>query len=258
MYKKCKFVTPVSFFGMVVAFCKLLQSQANIHIKQLYSAEERDKPRIFNTLKLEHIFALSCVWAFGGGLTVKDTRDYRKEFSDWWKGEFTKPVKFKPKGTVFDYFVKMDETKAEFEEWKIFLNRPDKEQLEKAEKAEKPSAAALAALSLNTTPNPFENVTAFVDFDGTVPMQNITVPIPETISIKLITKSLMYENHPTMMIGNAGSGKTQLIKGLLKEMRAASKPPNDYYFVTINFNYLTVQLLIECCMDLTEAYSSHQ
>jgi dynein heavy chain len=243
LYKKCKFVTPVSFFGMTVAFTKLLQSQINIHMKHLYPAEERERPKTLNVVKLEHIFALSAVWAFGGCLTVKDTRDYRKEFSDWWKGEFNKPVKFKPKGTVFDYFVKMDETKAEFEEWKVFLTRNDKEQ------AEKPAAQNPALQNIVGVPNPFENVTASVEYDGTVPMQNITVPIPETISIKLITKSLMYEGHPTMMIGNAGSGKTQLIKGLLKEIRSASKPPNDYYYVTINFNYFTDAVYLQTMLE---------
>jgi dynein heavy chain len=243
LYKKCKFVTPVSFFGMTVAFCKLLQSQIKIHMKHLYPAEEREKPKTLNAMKLEHIFVLSAVWAFGGCLTIKDTRDYRKEFSDWWKGEFNKPVKFKPKGTVFDYFVKMDETKAEFEEWKIFLIKPEKEQ------AEKPPAQNQAIQADLGTPNPFENVTASVDYDGSVPMQNITVPIPETISIKLITKSLMYEGHPTLMIGNAGSGKTQLIKGLLKEIRAASKPSNEYYYLTINFNYFTDAVYLQTMLE---------
>ena len=121
LLKKCKFTTQVSFFGMTVALCKLLQSQIRIHHKNLYPIEEKEKVKQVNMIKLEHIFSLAAVWAFGGALTVKDNRDYRKEFSDWWKGEFSKPVKFKPKGTIYDYFVKMDETKAEFEEWKSFL-----------------------------------------------------------------------------------------------------------------------------------------
>lgn len=233
LYKKCKFVTPVSYFGMTVAFCKLLQSQIKIHMKHLYPADEKEKPKNINVVKLEHIFALSGVWAFGGALTIKDTKDYRKEFSDWWKGEFSKPIKFKPKGTVFDYFVKMDENKAEFEEWRSFLTK-EKE----GEKADKPTQPNPAQVT-DGTPNPFENVLASVEYDGTIPMQNITVPIPENISIKLICKSLMYEGHPTLMIGNAGSGKTQLIKGILKEMRSSSKPPNEYYFTTINFNFFT-------------------
>ena len=239
LLKKCKFVTPVSFFGMTVAFCKLLQSQIKIHIKYLYSSDEPNKQKgPVHGIKLEHIVCFCVVWAFGGSLTQKDNRDYRKEFSDWWKGEFTKPVKFKSKGTTFDYYVKIDETKADFEEWKSFMVKPavdaDGVRIDKP-----PAPANVTSHGEPVPPNPFENVTAFVDYDGTVPMQNITVPIPETISIKLVTKSLIYEGHPTLMIGNAGSGKTQLIKGLLKEVRLSSKAPYEYYYLSINFNYFT-------------------
>lgn len=239
LLKKCKFVSPVSFFGMTVAFCKLLQSQIRIHNKFLYPLEDKEKVKQVNMIKLEHIFVLSAVWGFGGSLTMKDNRDYRKEFSDWWKQEFTKPVKFKPKGTIFDYFVKVDDTKAEFEEWKTFLpaKEGDKDKSANPPVSQPPTTAA--AQNAGQLPNPFESVTSFIDYDGTIAMQNITVPIPETISIKLITKSLMYEGHPSLMIGNAGSGKTQLIKGILKEIRTSSKAPHEYYSLTINFNYFT-------------------
>ena len=241
LYKKCKFVSPVSFFGMTVAFTKLMTSQINIQMKYLYPTDEKEKVKVVNMIKLEHIFAMCAVWAFGGSLTVKDNRDYRKEFSDWWKGEFNKPVKFKSKGTVFDYFVKMDETKAEFEEWKSFMMPKEKTD------GDKP--AAPSTLNNGLPPNPFEGVLANVEYDGTSPMQNITVPIPETISIKLITKSLIYENHATLMIGNAGSGKTQLIKGILKEVRSLVKPAYEYYYLSINFNYYTDATYLQAMLE---------
>ena len=244
LYKKCKFVTPVSFFGMTVAFCKLMSSQIKFNLKNLYPIEDKEKPvKTINMVKLEHLFALSAVWAYGGILTTKDNKDYRKEFSDWWKGEFNKPVKFKSKGTVFDYYVKIDETKADFEEWRSFLVIKDKDGTEKQPPP--------VPVSQNTglPPNPFEGVQSSVEYDGKVAMQNITVPIPETISIKLITKSLMYENHPTLMIGNAGSGKTQLIKGLLKEIRTSSKSPFEFYYISINFNYYTDSSYLQTMLE---------
>lgn len=250
LYKKCKFVTPVSFFGMTVAFCKLLQSQIRIHMKHLYPPEEKENPKTLNAVKLEHIFAMAGVWAYGGTLTIKDTKDYRKDFSDWWKGEFSKPVKFKPKGTVFDYFVKMDENKAEFEEWRAFLTK-EKEGASEG----KPPQAPAAVQAADQIPNPFENFQAGVEFKEGDAMQNITVPIPETISIKLITKSLMYEGQPTLMIGNAGTGKTQLIKGLLKEIREASTSSNgpvglfEYFYTTINFNYYTDSVYLQTMLE---------
>jgi dynein heavy chain len=63
------------------------------------------------------------------------------------------------------------------------------------------------------------------------------VPIPETVSLKELSKYLILEKHACLYIGEAGSGKTQLIKGLLKEIR--TKMPNDYYYTNINFNYYT-------------------
>ena len=68
-------------------------------------------------------------------------------------------------------------------------------------------------------------------------MKNITVPIPETLSIKSITKNLILMDHASLYIGNSGSGKTQLIKGLLQEIR--QEHPEDYYFSSINFNFYT-------------------
>jgi len=50
------------------------------------------------------------IWSFGGCLTEKDKKDYRKDFSSFWKNEF-KQVKFPSKGTVFDYFVDLNEKK---------------------------------------------------------------------------------------------------------------------------------------------------
>ena len=44
------------------------------------------------------------VWSFGGCLTHKDNKNFRKLFSQFWRNEF-KSVKFPSKGSVFDYFV---------------------------------------------------------------------------------------------------------------------------------------------------------
>lgn len=72
---------------------------------------------ILDNIKTEAIFVMSAIWAFGGCLTEKDNKDYRKEFSSFWKNEF-KGVKFPSKGTVFDYFVCMDSAPNYLREWK--------------------------------------------------------------------------------------------------------------------------------------------
>jgi dynein heavy chain, axonemal len=159
---------------------------------------EAEKGNTIDENKLEHLFCMCAVWCFGGALTIKDNTNYRKEFSDFWKNKF-KRVKFPSTGLVFDYFVILEGLKPTFDVWKNKLTE--------------------------------------YTYDGSVPMKNITVPIPETLSIKNITKNLLLMNHASLYIGNSGSGKTQLIKGLLQEIRKEN--PEDYYYSTINFNYYT-------------------
>lgn len=197
LQKKAKFVLPISYHGMTVTLCKLFHYMLRQHWKDVHPPDS-DKEKILDENKLEHLFCVCAVWAFGGALTIKDNINYRKDFSDFWKNKF-KRVKFPSKGVVFDYFVILDGLKPVFEEWKTKLTE--------------------------------------YTYDGSVPMKNVTVPIPETLSIKTITKNLILMDHASLYIGNSGSGKTQLIKGLLQEIRQEYQ--EDYYFSNINFNFYT-------------------
>lgn len=138
------------------------------------------------------------VWAFGGCLAEKDNKDYRKEFSSFFKNEF-KGVKFPSKGSVFDYFVQIDQNSFSMQEWK--------------------------------------SVVETIEYDPSVPMGNITVPIPETVSIQSLSKYLIFQQVPVLFIGQAGCGKTQLVQGLLRDIRRIK--PDDFYYQSINFNFYT-------------------
>lgn len=63
---------------------------------------------------------MCAVWAYGGCLSEKDNKDYRKEFSGFWKNEF-KSIKFPSKGTVFDYFVDIEASNFSLKEWKSIV-----------------------------------------------------------------------------------------------------------------------------------------
>lgn len=52
----------------------------------------------------ESYFVFACLWGLGGALLVDKTKDYRAEFSGWWRSEW-KGVAFPDKGLVFDYYV---------------------------------------------------------------------------------------------------------------------------------------------------------
>jgi dynein heavy chain len=79
--------------------CKLIESIMDVHIVKA----------------VEYVFVFACIWCIGGGFAEKDGHDYRKEFSNWWKDKFKSTVKFPAKGTVFDYYVDLQESKLE--EW---------------------------------------------------------------------------------------------------------------------------------------------
>lgn len=222
MRKKCKFVLPVSYLGMTMSLTKLLEYYLEENIEEILNFDDKGN-RDVDVQKVMHIYGMCLAWAFGGVLTEKDGRKYRKEFSDWFRSEFSKLIKFPSKGDVYDYFVKFEGPKASFEEWRSLL---DPKKAEDMKKDEKPLLAP---------------------YDPSIPMQNVTVPISETFSIKNLTRSLIFKQHQVLLIGNAGSGKTQLIKGLLKEIREDNS--NPYYFSNINFNFFTDATYLETMLD---------
>jgi len=68
-------------------------------------------------------------------------------------------------------------------------------------------------------------------------MNAITVPTPETTALQKLMTNYISARKPCLLIGSAGCGKTQLVKGLLKDLNI--KDPSSYLFNVINFNYFT-------------------
>ena len=159
--KSCQFIVPVVDINLVVSLCSMLESLLVQEIKAL-----------------EYWFVFCMVWAIGGSLGEKDSNDYRKNFSNWWKGKW-KTIKFPGKGTIFDYYVNYDASK--FEEWG-------------------------------------EIVPAIEFDSSTQKMNYITVPTPETVSNSYFIEAFIRIGRPVLLIGNAGCGKTQLCKGILSKL----------------------------------------
>jgi hypothetical protein len=70
------------------------------------AASQADWSAAFEKEVYECAFVFSCVWAYGGPLLVDKGKNWREEFSTWWKREFPAPIKFGETGagSVFDYF----------------------------------------------------------------------------------------------------------------------------------------------------------
>jgi len=133
---------------------------------------------------VETWFVFAAVWAFGSTLTLKDGEDYRKKFSDFWRGEF-KAVRIPSRETVFDYY--LDPEAMSFDVWK---NSPYFTEIE---------------------------------YDSSTPMSSVTVPTPETASITYWMRLLVHDDVPVMLAGYAGCGKTQLVTGLLQSLDEAER-----------------------------------
>mmetsp|Transcript_146756 Transcript_146756/g.471049 ORF Transcript_146756/g.471049 Transcript_146756/m.471049 type:complete len:4209 (+) Transcript_146756:103-12729(+) len=94
--KNTKILVPMVDINMLMACCSLLQD--------LLTPDKYEM--------LEYWFLFCFTASVGFCLTEVDGVDYRKNFSNWWKGEM-KTIKYPSKGQIFDYFVK----DSKFEEW---------------------------------------------------------------------------------------------------------------------------------------------
>lgn len=158
--------------------------------------------------EIETVFVYCTVWAFGSSLCVSDDGvDNRKIFSDWWRSEFTE-VKFPSRDTVFDYW--LDPESNKFESW---------------------------------TKSPFF---FSVDFDSSkTPMTQVTVPTPETCSVVNWMDLLVKMRKPIMLTGPAGTGKTQLVQGMISQL-----DPVLFQSSNINFNFYTTSAVLANTMAI--------
>ncbi|CAB1104525.1 unnamed protein product [Ectocarpus sp. CCAP 1310/34] len=152
---------------------------------------------------VEHSFVFCTIWAFGSTLGVGDDGvDYRKTFSDWWRREFNKAVKLPSRDTIFDYFLSVENCECCFEPWtkhKIFK---------------------------------------VIDFNSSkMKMNEVTVPTAETASATFWMEQRMSMGKAVMLVGPAGTGKTQLVMGALRSLMG--KPGADYMMAKVNMNFYT-------------------
>ena len=156
---------------------------------------------------IEYVIVFAIIWCCGGALAEKENIDYRKEFSNWWKSEWKTTAKFPSKGTVFDYYI---------------LNPRNSEGgIEPCKFAE------------------WSEILGSVDFDtsrGDI-MSNISVPTKESVATEYFIKKFVFINHPVLLIGLAGGGKTAIAKGCLRSI--VKDHPDSFNYQLINFSYYT-------------------
>jgi len=145
---------------------------------------------------IEKAFVFAMIWSMGSALTVTDDgTDNRKLFSDWWRTEW-RQIKMPTQYTVFDYWY--DPGANTFELW---------------------------------SKSPFLS-SEMMDYDSATPMASVTVPTPETCSVTFWMKILVGMRRPVMLAGPSGTGKTQIVNGML-----AQYDPIEMMSTNINFNF---------------------
>eukprot|EP01135_Chromosphaera_perkinsii_P002940 Nk52_evm51s230 gene=Nk52_evmTU51s230 len=114
-----------------------------------------------------------------------------------------KSIKYPSSGTVFDYYV--DQETKKFLPWS-------------------------------------EKITPY-NHDPDMPLQDVLVATSETIRIRFVSDILAEQGIPIMLIGNAGCGKTVLIKNKLAEYG------DDKMVVNVSFNNYTTAAMLQGVME---------
>eukprot|EP00002_Diphylleia_rotans_P022035 TRINITY_DN430_c0_g2_i1.p1 TRINITY_DN430_c0_g2~~TRINITY_DN430_c0_g2_i1.p1 ORF type:complete len:4080 (+),score=854.57 TRINITY_DN430_c0_g2_i1:199-12438(+) len=202
--KNCKQAIDILDFSMVQVLCFLLDGLLEGLENTTPETEENAAAHQANNVHFEPLFIFGCIWAFGGGLTKKDNIDYRARFSDWWKVNM-KSVKVPQRASIFE--VCYDKATKTFVSWAI---------------------------------------PAYVSPPGTIVEGTSTfgfVPTTESTALSYLMKMLIERGRPVMLVGGVGSGKTALVKQVLRQL------PEDMTFHTISLNYYTdsfgIQRLLE-------------
>jgi len=158
---------------------------------------------------IDKAFIFAMIWSMGSALTVTDDgTDNRKLFSDWWRNEW-RQIKLPTQYTIFDYW--HDPGSNTFELW---------------------------------SKSPFLSAD-MMDYESTTPMAAVTVPTPETCSVTFWMKILVGMRRPVMLAGPSGTGKTQIVNGML-----AGFNPVEMLSTSINFNFYTTSAVLQNTMAI--------
>lgn len=156
----------------------------------------------------EQLFVFCAVWCLGAGFGEKDNINYRKQFSNWWKDKF-KTVKFGA-GSVFDYYVDLEH--GQLREWK---NMDTGDILSKIDTSKR--------------------------------ISSFTIPTSDTIANSFLSQKFLQVKHSPMLVGLAGCGKTQIIKGMLDSITSGAEPA--FLQQVINFNFYTDSELLQIQLE---------
>ena len=78
------------------------------------------------------------------------------------------------------------------------------------------------------------------------PISSFTVPTTDTVSFQYLLRQFISVGHAPLLVGNAGCGKTQISKGLIKEL---AEDATSWNYQVINFNFYTDSMLLQGILE---------
>jgi len=90
---------------------------------------------------------------------------------------------------------------------------------------------------------PWTQIVQEVSYDSSTPMLSVFVPTGETVAVRSLLDNLVDLKRPVCLIGPAGSGKTAIVKGKLKDLS------EDFMSMVVNFNYYTDSKLLQATLE---------
>ncbi|NWU90022.1 DYH9 protein, partial [Upupa epops] len=139
-----------------------------------------------------------------GGSTFQDQLVDYRVEFSRWWVREFKTIKFPSQGTVFDFYI--DPETKKFEPWSKLIPQ--------------------------------------FEFDPEMPLQTCLVPTTETVRVRYFMDRLLERQHPVMLVGNAGTGKSVLVGDKLSSL------DTDVYVVKkVPFNYYTTSAMLQGVLE---------
>ena len=155
---------------------------------------------------VEMIFAFSAMWAFGGPMIVDKSGDYRRKFSEDFATTFG--AKFPKEGVCFDYFY--DPATGKHVQWQSLVPKH-------------------SPVPIGTRP-------------GETPFNELFVETTETVRVTYLLDKLVRNGKYAMLVGNAGTGKTEIIRNYLNSL---DKDDDGILSKNIVMSYYTSSLTLQ-------------
>ncbi|KAM9002992.1 dynein axonemal heavy chain 9 [Sarcophilus harrisii] len=115
-----------------------------------------------------------------------------------------KTIKFPSQGTIFDFYI--DPETKKFESWSKLIPK--------------------------------------FEFDPDLPLQACLVHTVETIRVCYFMEKLLEHQRPIMLVGNAGTGKSVLVRAKLSSLDA-----DEYMVTNVPFNYYTTSAMLQAVLE---------